>query len=76
MLNVSDNGPGAEIQNGQLPPSKSGGVGLHNIHDRLKSLYVDNYSFVISHNYPSGIKVNIRIPCEKSENASEQSNEN
>ena len=76
MLNVSDNGPGAEIKNGQLPISKGGGVGLHNIQERLEALYFNNYSFVISHNYPTGIKVNIRIPYEISENSSDSKIEN
>jgi sensor histidine kinase YesM len=71
MLNVSDNGPGAEINNGQLPASNGGGVGLVNIKERLEALYKDNYSFVISHNYPSGIKINIRIPFEISETSVE-----
>jgi sensor histidine kinase YesM len=76
MLNVSDNGPGAEIKNGQLPVSKSGGVGLHNIKERLEALYLNKHSFVISHNYPTGIKVNIRIPYEISENSSDKKFEN
>jgi len=76
MLNVSDNGPGAEIKNGNLPTSKSGGVGLHNIQERLEALYVKNYSFVISHNYPTGIKVNIRIPYETSEKSNDSKIEN
>jgi LytS/YehU family sensor histidine kinase len=71
MLNVSDNGPGVEIKNGQLPISHSSGVGLPNIQERLHALYTDNFSFDISHNYPSGVKVNIRIPYE----INEQSNE-
>ena len=76
MLNVSDNGPGAEIKNGQLPKSKGGGVGLHNIQERLEALYVNKHSFVISHNYPTGIKVNIRIPYEISESESDNKIEN
>jgi LytS/YehU family sensor histidine kinase len=76
MLNVSDNGPGAEIKNGQLPVSKSGGVGLHNIKERLEALYLNKHSFMISHNYPTGIKVNIRIPYEISENSSDKKFEN
>jgi LytS/YehU family sensor histidine kinase len=76
MLNVSDNGPGAEINNGQLPISKCGGVGLQNIQERLEALYVNNHSFVMSHNYPTGIKVNIRIPYETSENSSDKEIEN
>lgn len=71
MLNVSDNGPGAEITGGQLPVSNGGGVGLVNIKERLDALYKDNYSFDISHNYPSGIKINIRIPFEISESSIE-----
>ncbi|WP_299082263.1 sensor histidine kinase [uncultured Paraglaciecola sp.] len=76
MLNVSDNGPGADIKNGQLPISKGSGVGLHNIQERLAALYVKNYSFVISHNYPAGIKINIRIPFEKGDGSSDNTTEN
>ncbi|MEP0356427.1 MAG: histidine kinase [Paraglaciecola sp.] len=67
MLNVSDNGPSAEIIDGNLPPSEGGGVGLQNIQERLQALYLSNYAFAISHNYPSGVKVNIRIPYELSQ---------
>ncbi|WP_158970025.1 sensor histidine kinase [Paraglaciecola sp. L3A3] len=67
MLVVTDNGPGAEINNGQLPTRPGGGVGLVNIKDRLEALYKDDYSFVICHNMPTGIKINIRIPYEISE---------
>jgi two-component system LytT family sensor kinase len=45
---------------------------LHNIMERLEALYVNRHSFVISHNYPTGIKVNIRIPYEISENSSDK----
>jgi LytS/YehU family sensor histidine kinase len=66
LLEVADNGPGANIVNGQL--HRTNGVGLTNIQERLQSLYGDNYSFVISHNDPSGIKVSIRIPYELIDN--------
>ncbi|GAB2683211.1 histidine kinase [Aliiglaciecola sp. 3_MG-2023] len=62
MLEVSDNGPGANIENGQL--NRSNGVGLPNIQERLSSLYSNNFSYVVSHNQPTGIKVSIRIPFE------------
>ena len=65
LLEVSDNGPGAEIKNGQL--SRAHGVGLPNIQERLQSLYGKDFSFVISHNQPTGVKVSIRIPYEVSE---------
>ncbi len=69
LLEVSDNGPGANIVNGQLHrASGSGGVGLTNIQERLYSLYGNDYSFVVSHNDPSGVKVSIRIPYEISDN--------
>ncbi|MCG7534813.1 histidine kinase [Pseudoalteromonas sp. OOF1S-7] len=65
LLEVGDNGPGASIENGQL--SNVQGVGIANTQDRLKTLYENNYSFVLAHNAPSGLKVNIRVPFEKAE---------
>ncbi|WP_084407240.1 sensor histidine kinase [Aestuariibacter salexigens] len=62
LLEVSDNGPGADIVDGKL--SRENGVGLPNIQERLQSLYNSNYSFVIEHNKPTGLKVSIRIPFE------------
>lgn len=68
MLEVADNGPGAKIENGQL--KRCNGVGLPNIQERLSSLYSNDYSFVVSDNHPSGIKVSIRIPFEVGESDS------
>ncbi|ALU42071.1 MULTISPECIES: sensor histidine kinase [Pseudoalteromonas] len=65
LLEVCDNGPGASIENGQL--SNVQGVGIANTQDRLRTLYENNYSFVLAHNTPSGLKVNIRVPFEKAE---------
>jgi sensor histidine kinase YesM len=69
LLEVSDNGPGADIENGQL--QRPHGVGLPNIQERLSSLYINDYSFVISHNKPNGVKVSIRIPFEVGEDANQ-----
>lgn len=66
LLEVADNGPGANIENGQL--MRSNGVGLPNIQERLNSLYNNDFSFVVSNNQPTGIKVSIRIPFEVSDN--------
>lgn len=66
LLEVADNGPGADIVEGQL--HRTNGVGLKNIQERLHSLYGAQYSFVVSHNEPTGVKVSIRIPYEQSEN--------
>ena len=63
LLEVGDNGPGTELKNGQLVNSQ--GVGIANTQDRLKTLYENNYSFVLSDNTPSGLKVNLRVPFEK-----------
>ena len=65
LLEVGDNGPGAEIENGKL--LNASGVGIANTQDRLKTLYENNYSFALSHNTPNGLKVNIRVPYEKAE---------
>lgn len=62
LIELSDNGPGAEIKNGNL--HRENGVGLANTRERLNALYKDNYSLVVSNNDPSGVKVNIRIPFE------------
>ncbi|WP_448211662.1 sensor histidine kinase [Colwellia sp. MEBiC06753] len=62
LIELADNGPGAEIQNGNL--SREKGVGLANTRERLTALYRDNFSLVVSNNLPSGVKVNIRIPFE------------
>ena len=65
MLEVTDNGPLTTVNEVDL--FRTNGVGLTNIRERLKSLYADNFSFVIAQNKPSGIKVNIRIPHELAE---------
>lgn len=62
LVELSDDGPGAEITNGNL--HRENGVGLSNTRERLNALYKNNYSLVVSNNVPSGVKVNIRIPYE------------
>ncbi|UAA40283.1 histidine kinase [Paraneptunicella aestuarii] len=65
LLQVEDNGPGANIVDGQL--HRKNGVGLTNIRERLKSLYGSRYQFEIAHNEPTGVKVTIRIPLDTNE---------
>ncbi len=62
LLEVADNGPGAEIKNGNL--FRENGVGLANSRERLQALFGDNFSLVVSNNTPNGVKVNIRMPYE------------
>ena len=60
LIEVADNGPGADIINGNL--HRESGVGLVNTRERLQALYNDKFSLVVSHNQPSGVKVSIRLP--------------
>ncbi|MFT6897405.1 MAG: two-component system LytT family sensor kinase [Paraglaciecola sp.] len=69
MLEVADNGPGAQIVNGQL--YRANAVGLENIQERLRALYNNDFSFSVSGNQPTGIKVSIRIPFETDETVNE-----
>jgi sensor histidine kinase YesM len=60
LIEVADDGPGAEIIDGNL--HRESGVGLVNTRERLQALYCGKFSLVVSHNQPSGVKVNIRMP--------------
>ena len=64
LIEVADNGPGAEIIEGNL--HRESGVGLVNTRERLQALYQNKYSLVVSHNQPCGVKVCIRMPFELS----------
>ena len=64
LIEVADDGPGAEIINGNL--HRENGVGLVNTRERLQALYQDNYSLVVASNNPGGVKVSIRMPFELS----------
>jgi sensor histidine kinase YesM len=60
LIDISDDGPGANIKEGQLFREK--GVGLVNTRERLQALYADNFALVVTENTPKGITVNIRMP--------------
>ena len=62
LLELTDDGVGAEIINGNLHREK--GVGLVNTRERLQALYRNNFSLVVSNNLPTGVKVSIRMPYE------------
>jgi LytS/YehU family sensor histidine kinase len=64
LIEVADNGPGAEIIDGNL--YRENGVGLINTRERLQALFPSNYSLVVANNSPSGVKVSIRMPFELS----------
>ncbi len=65
LLEVSDNGPGAALSNGQLESAK--GVGIANTKERLKTHYDQAFAFELSEHQPSGLTVNIRIPFEQAQ---------
>lgn len=60
LIELSDDGPGANIVDGNIFRDK--GVGLANTRERLQALYPGNFSLVIAQNNPNGVKVNIRLP--------------
>jgi LytS/YehU family sensor histidine kinase len=65
LIEVADNGPGMPIDAGL--PKENSGLGLVNTRERLAALYDKNFSLVLTHNQPQGVKVNIRIPFEVEE---------
>jgi two-component sensor histidine kinase len=64
LLELSDDGPGAELVDGLIP--NAGGVGLRNTQERLFELYGNKHSFRLSATSPHGLTANIRIPFETS----------
>ena len=62
LLEIKDNGPGADLDNGKLCSER--GVGIRNTRERLRELYGDKHSFTISNVKPMGLQVSIRIPYE------------
>ncbi|MDX1460560.1 MAG: histidine kinase [Xanthomonadales bacterium] len=68
LIEVSDDGPGVEIVDGQIPGAT--GVGLRNTRERLQELYGKQHSFRLSAGDPNGLVVNIRIPLETGRDAS------
>lgn len=65
LLELSDDGPGVELVDGQIPDAN--GVGLRNTQERLTELYGVQHSFRLSSTDPHGLTISIRIPCEKAE---------
>ncbi|NNL94024.1 MAG: histidine kinase [Xanthomonadales bacterium] len=62
LIEVSDDGPGVEIVDGQIPGAS--GVGLRNTRERLQELYGAHHSFRLSNAEPHGLVISIRIPFE------------
>lgn len=62
LMQLSDDGPGVELVNGEIPDSS--GVGLRNTRERLFELYGSQHSFRLSQTDPHGLTISIRIPFE------------
>jgi len=62
LMEVSDTGPGIELEDGKSPEFR--GVGIKNTRERLKEMYGDDHSCKFSMAAPSGLIVSIRIPFE------------
>jgi len=62
LLELSDDGPGVELIEGQIPDAN--GVGLRNTRERLAELYGNEHSFRLAKTEPHGLTINIRIPFE------------
>jgi two-component system LytT family sensor kinase len=60
LLEVSDNGPGVELEDGDIPGGT--GVGLRNTRERLHELYGSHHSFRLEPADPSGLSIHIRVP--------------
>ena len=60
LMEVSDDGPGCEVVNNQIPDAK--GVGLRNTRERLATLYGSEHSIKLSQTDPHGLTICIRIP--------------
>lgn len=67
-IQLCDNGPQAPDNPEKLLASS--GVGLRNTYDRLQALYSGKFEFVMKHNEPQGLCVEISIPYETAANES------
>jgi hypothetical protein len=63
VLSISDNGPGVALVNGKL--MGSGGIGLANSQQRLKTLYGEQQSFILENVAPQGLRIVMRLPYQK-----------
>jgi len=63
VLTVTDDGPGLDCVEGQLP--EFAGIGLVNTRERLSQLYGEAHTCEFSQVEPHGLKIEIRFPYEE-----------
>ncbi|MBS4179274.1 cache domain-containing sensor histidine kinase [Lederbergia citrea] len=73
ICEVVDNGDGMEMKANKLPSYKNkrklfSGIGVRNVHERIKLLYGEQYGVEISSEIGVGTKVKIQLPLLKEEN--------
>ncbi len=70
LMELRDNGPGIELDNGELPCGR--GVGIRNTQQRLNELYGSRHSFRVSNVEPHGLQISIRLPFEVEDESTKQ----
>jgi sensor histidine kinase YesM len=60
QLIISDNGPGIDMNQGTKP--QGSGVGLENCRERLRALYGNRSSIMLTKTLPHGLTVTINLP--------------
>ncbi|OUR88074.1 hypothetical protein A9Q81_24710 [Gammaproteobacteria bacterium 42_54_T18] len=63
ILTVSDDGPGADLDNGKLPSPS--GIGLSNTQQRLETLFDQQYTFSLENLVPHGLQIVMSLPYQK-----------
>jgi len=64
VLELSDTGAGTRVDRNKMKGKTSRGVGLRNIDERLKVLYVNNYEYKLKIGASGGLKTIIKLPVE------------
>ena len=64
VLEVSDTGSGKDVDRNKIKSKTGRGIGLRNIDERLKVLYMDNYVFNLNVRASGGLKTTIKLPLE------------
>jgi LytS/YehU family sensor histidine kinase len=67
QLIISDNGPGIDMNQGAKP--QGSGVGLENCRERLRALYGNKSSIMLTKTLPHGLTVTINLPFSEESNA-------